>query len=135
ISEVSFDSQNIILNEGEVYPLNYTYQPKNAPITEINYVSSNVLVVQVGQIDGVLTAKSAGEAVITLTVNGGQASVDLYVTVNQQASTKYTPLIVVLEGVLFAAAAAVVIIYYRKYQRTLQEEIEDEEDDDLHDIE
>lgn len=136
ISEVSFDSSNIILNEGEVYPLNYTYQPKNAPITDINYVSSNVLVVQVGQIDGVLTAKSAGEAVITLTVNGGQASVNLYVTVNQQASTKYTPLIVVLEGVLFAGAAAVVIVYYKKYQRTLQEELEDDEDDDdLHDIE
>ena len=136
VSEISFDSQNIILNEGEVYPLNYTYLPKNAPITEINYVSSNVLVVQVGQIDGVLTAKSAGEAVITLTVNGGQASVDLNVTVNQQASTKYTPLIVVLEAALFAGAAAVVIVYYKKYQRTLQEEIEDEEDDDdLHDIE
>lgn len=136
ISEISFDSQNIILNEGDVYSLNYTYQPKNAPITDINYVSSNVLVVQVGQIDGVLTAKSAGEAVITLTVNGGQASVNLYVTVNQQASTKYTPLIVALEGVLFAGAAVVVIVYYKKYQRTLQEEIEDDEDDDdLHDIE
>ncbi|MDE6580457.1 MAG: hypothetical protein K2K41_07990, partial [Ruminiclostridium sp.] len=62
--------------------------------------------------------------------------VNLYVTVNQQASTKYTPLIVVLEGVLFAGAAAVVIVYYKKYQRTLQEKIEDDEDDnDLHDIE
>ncbi len=135
ISEISFDSANIILNEGDVYSLNYTYKPKNAPITDINYVSSNILVVQVGQIDGVLTAKSAGEAVITLTVNGGQAAVNLYVTVNQQGSTKYSALIVVIEGMLFAGAAAVVIVYYKKYQRRLQEEIdEDDENDDLHDI-
>lgn len=136
ISKILVDSPNIILNEGEVYSLSYTYQPQNATVTDISYVSSNPLVAQVGKIDGVITAKSAGEAIITLTVNGGQASVNLNITVNQRNSTKYSALIVVIEGLLFAGAIAVIVIYYKRYQRNVQEDIdEDEYENDLHDIE
>lgn len=138
ISKIIVDSSDIILNEGEMYSLNYTYQPKNATVTDISYVSSNPLVAQVGQIDGVITAKSVGEAIITLTVNGGQASVSLNITVNPQNSTKYSVLIVVIEGLLFAGAVFVIATYYKRYQMNIQEDADEDEDDyedDLHDIE
>lgn len=138
ISQVNFDSQNILLNEGDVYSLNYTFLPQGATLTEIKYESSNPLVAQVGQIDGVISARSAGDAVITLTVNGGQASVQLYVTVNPQESTKYSVIIVVIEGVLFLAAGVFVVMFYRRYKQKTERSLEnneDEEDEDLHDFE
>ena len=137
INKVNFDSSSIVLNEGDVYSLNYTFLPQEATLTEIKYESSNPLVVQVGQIDGVILAKTAGDAVITLTVNGGQASVQLNVTVNPQESTKFSILIVVLEGILFLAAGTFVFMLYRKYKLKTESDLseEEEKDEDIHDIE
>lgn len=138
ISQVKFDSKNLLLIEGDVYSLNYTFSPEGATVTEIKYESSNPLVAQVGQIDGVISAKSAGAAVITLTLNGGQASVQLNVTVNPQESTKYSILIVVIEGVLFLAAGVFIFIFYRRYKLKAESNLEgdeDEDDEDLHDFE
>lgn len=137
INRVNFDSSNIVLNEGDVYSLNYTFLPQEATLTEIKYESSNPLVAQVGQIDGVVFAKAAGDAVITLTVNGGQASVQLNVTVNPQESTKFSILIVVAEGILFLTAGTFVFMFYRRYKLKVESDLleEEEEDEDIHDFE
>lgn len=138
INEIRFDSMNLVLNEGDVYSLNYTFMPQGATLTEIKYESSNPIVAQVGQIDGVVSAKSAGDTVITLTVNGGQASVKMNITVNPRESTRFSILIAVIESVVFLAIGTFVFVFYRKYKLKAESDLmeeDEEEDEDLHDFE
>lgn len=137
ISSAEFDTRfkNIVLTVGQVESLTYQYEPKDAVITEILYSSSNSLVAQIGQIDGVITAKSPGEAIITLSLNGGQAEAVCTITVNPAESTQYSILIMIVELVVFASVAAIVVVYYRKYKAKTESALNDEEDEDeLHDI-
>ncbi len=135
ISSVDFISPNVILTAGEVYELAYQYEPSDASVTNIKYESSNEMIAQVGQVDGVITARSAGEAKITLSLNGGQASTVCTITVNPKQSSLFSPLILITEGIVMAAAAAAVIIFYRKYKIKRELSMEDEDSDgDIHDI-
>lgn len=136
IDSVQFDAVNIVLTAGEVYELGYLYEPSDATITAINYTSSNSVAASVGQVDGVITAKSPGETIITISLNNGQAMAECYITVNPRESSEYSVLIVVIEASVFAIGAAAVLLSYRSYKRralsTADEE--EEEDEDLHDI-
>lgn len=136
INKVMFNEPNIVLTAGEVYELSYQYEPLEAAVTAINYTSSNSVAAVVGQVDGVITAKSAGETVITITLNNGQAMAECYITVNPRESSEHSVLILVIEAAVFATVAAAVMLSYRSYRRralsTLDEE--DDEDEDLHDI-
>lgn len=137
ISSVSFDTRfkNIILSVGQVDLLTYQYEPKDAVITEIKYSSSNTIVAQVGQIDGVITAKSPGEAVITVSLNGGQAEAVCTVTVNPEESTEHSVLIVIIESLVFAALITFIVLKYKKYRRTAETDLDDtDEEEELHDI-
>lgn len=135
INSVKFVSNNVVLTTGEVYELAYQYEPSDANITGISYSSSNSVAAAVGQVDGIVTAKSPGETVITLTLNGGQAIAECTVTVNPRESSEYSVLIIVIEAVVFAAATAVVLLSYRSYKRKRLNAIEDdEEEEDTHDI-
>lgn len=138
INSVKFDAANIVLTAGEVYELVYQYEPSDATITAISYSSSNSITAVVGQVDGVITAKSPGEATITISLNNGQAMAECTITVNPRESSEYSALIIAAEAVVFVAGAAVVLLSYRSYKRrTLNalEEGEEEDEDDLHDIE
>lgn len=136
ISKVTFVTPTIVLTAGEEYELAYQYEPKDATVTGISYESSNAIVAPVGQIDGVITAKSPGETKIKLILNDGQATAECTVTVNPKESSVFSPLIIIVEGLVFLTAAGVVFFTYRNYRkkriRTLDEE---SSDDDIHDIE
>ena len=135
INSVTFDSENIVLTAGEIYELKYIYEPSDAAITAINYSSSNTIAAAVGQVDGVITAKSAGETVITISLNNGQAIAECYVTVNPRESSEYSWLIVTIEAAVFATVAAVVMLGYKSYKRRALKALdEEEEEEDLHDI-
>lgn len=137
VNTAIFDSRfkNIVLTVGQVESLTYQYEPKDAVITEILYSSSNTHVAQIGQIDGVITAKSPGEAVITLSLNGGQAEAVCTVTVNPTESTQYSILIMSVELAFFVVAAIIVIIAYKKYKKKAENIDEDEDgESDIHDI-
>lgn len=137
INSVKFDTKAIVLTEGEVYELNYSYEPSDAAITAINYTSSNSVAAIVGQVDGVITAKSPGETTIVISLNNGQALAECTVTVNPRESSEYSVLIVAIEAVVFAAGTTAVLVSYRRYRRRSLDALdeEEEEEDDLHDIE
>lgn len=137
LNSASFDTRfnNIVLTVGEVESLTYQYEPKDAVITGILYSSSNSLVAQIGQIDGVITAKSPGEAIITLSLNGGQAEAVCTITVNPAESNQYSIWIMIAELVTFGAAALIVVVAYKKYKKKAEENLDDEDDENnIHDI-
>lgn len=134
ISSVKFVSANIVLTAGEVYELAYQYEPSDATITGISYSSSNTVAATVGQLDGVVTAKSPGETTITLTLNNGQAQAICTITVNPKESSEFSVFIILAEGIIFAGGAAAVFLSYRKYKMKAAEDGEEDEEDDLHDI-
>ena len=133
ISSVKFISTDIVLTAGEVYELAYLYEPSDATVTGISYSSSNTIAATVGQLDGVVTAKSPGETTITLILNNGQAQAICTITVNPKESSEHSVLIMLIESAIFAGGAAAVFISYRRY-RAKAVEIADEEEEDLHDI-
>lgn len=135
INSVNFISNSVVLTAGEVYELAYQYEPSDANITGISYSSSNTVAAAVGQVDGVITAKSPGEAVITLILNNGQATAECTVTVNPRESSEHSVLIMVIEAAVFAVCAAAVLLSYRSYKRKRLSTLEDEEEEeDTHDI-
>lgn len=136
INTVNFSFPTVVLTAGEEYALNYLYEPKDASVTDISYESSNPLVAAVGQIDGVVIAKTPGEAIITLLLNGGQAEATCIITVNPKESTVFSPLIIIIESLICIAAAGITIFLYKRYKKAMVNSLDDEdEDDDLHDIE
>ena len=138
INSASFDAnlKNIVLTVGQVESLTYQYEPKDAVITDILYSSSNAIVAQIGQIDGVITAKSPGEAIITLSLNKGQAEAVCTITVNPAESSEYSMLILIIELITFVAVGTILFVTYKKYKRKAESELIDDEadEDDLHDI-
>lgn len=134
ISSVVFDEANIVLTAGEVYELSYQYEPADAAVTAINYSSSNSVAAVVGQVDGVITAKSPGETVITISLNNGQAVAECTITVNPRESSEHSVLIMAIEAAVFATVAAVVLLSYRSYKRRALSTLDEEEEEELHDI-
>lgn len=131
INKVTFVSgTNVILTPGETFELVYQYTPKDVTVTEITYTASNEIVANVGQIDGVITAKAPGETDITISLNGGQAEAVCHVVVNPGESTEHSVLIAVIETAVIAAAALVFLIAYRSYRKKLVGTLDkyDEED-------
>lgn len=133
INSAAFVSADIVLTAGDVYELAYQYEPSNASVTGISYTSSNTVAATVGQLDGVVTAKSPGVTTITLILNNGQAQAICTITVNPKESSEHSALIIIIEGAVFAAGAAAVAISYRKYKKAHDGE-DDEEENNLHDI-
>ena len=137
INNVKFVSNNVVLTTGEVYELAYQYEPSDANITGISYSSSNSVAAAVGQVDGIVTAKSPGETVITLILNGGQATAECTITVNPRESSEYSVIIIAIEAAVFAVGAVTVLLSYRSYKRKklkALEDGEDEDEEDTHDI-
>ena len=134
INSVRFISSEVMLTAGEVYELEYLYEPSDANITGISYTSSNSVAAAVGQVDGVVTAKAPGEAVITLILNNGQATAECTITVSPRESSEHSVLIVVIEAAVFAVAALTVLLGYIGYKRRSLDTFEEDDEDDTHDI-
>lgn len=131
INSVSFvGGTNVILTAGETFELTYQYKPRDVAVTEIMYASSNEIIAEVGQIDGIITAKAPGETDITVTLNGGQATASCHVVVNPKESSEHSVLIVVIETIIIAAAVFIFIMVYRSYKQKLVRDLEkyDEEE-------
>ncbi|MBD5116545.1 MAG: hypothetical protein HDT48_03400 [Ruminococcaceae bacterium] len=142
VSTVTFDSPAKSVHVGDIYMPYYQYEPKEASVTQVLYISSDESVATVDK-NGVITAKSIGEAIITLILNGGQAQTFFTLTVDPAESGKYTAIIAAAEtAVLLAAAAAAVVIYNRYRKKAgrqagyegVDEDYEDYEDLDEEDL-
>lgn len=137
INSVTFVSgANVILTAGETFELEYQYKPKDVQVTEINYTVANEIVAEVGQIDGIVTAKAAGETDITISLNGGQAEAVCHVVVNPKESSEHSALIIAIETVLIAIAALILVMVYRSYKKDLNrtlDQYDDDYDDDYED--
>lgn len=132
VSKVTFTTgANVIMTAGETFELVYQYAPKDAPVTEIQYSTSNEITAEVGQIDGVITAKAPGETDITISLNGGQAEAVCHVVVNPKESSEHSALIAVIETAVIAVAAFIFIMVYRSYKKKLTRTL-DEYDDDIY---
>lgn len=80
ISSISLNKSEITLNKNETYKIEYTVAPSNATNKEVTFSSSNENVAIVS--NGLITAKSSGEATITVKAKYGNASTTLKVKVN-----------------------------------------------------
>ncbi len=131
VNKVTFTTgANVIMTAGETFELAYQHAPKDAPVTEIQYTTSNGITAEVGQIDGVITAKAPGETDITISLNGGQAEAVCHVVVNPKESTEHSVLIVIIETVVIVIAVFVFIMIYRSYKRKLTRTLDEYEDED-----
>lgn len=120
VNNVTFTTgANVILTAGETFELVYQHAPKDAPVTEILYSTSNEITAEVGQIDGIITAKAPGETDITVTLNGGQAQAVCHVVVNPKESSEHSTLIIVIETAVIAVAVLVFALVYRSYKKKL----------------
>lgn len=116
ISLVTFEAAEKSVRVGDVYIPYYKYEPSSAAINQIQYISSDQNVAAVDQ-NGVITAKSMGEAIITLILNGGQAQAFFTLTVNPEETGKYTAVIAAAETAVLAAAAAAAAAVYKNYKK------------------
>lgn len=131
VNKVTFTTgANVIMTAGETFELAYQHAPKDAPVTEIQYTTSNEITAEVGQIDGVITAKAPGETDITVSLNGGQAQAVCHVVVNPRESSEHSVLIVIIETVVIAAAVLIFIMVYRSYKKKLTRTLDEYEEED-----
>ena len=83
---ISLDVDKLEMNIGEKRQLEATITPKDASADDLAWSSSNESVATVK--DGVVTAVSDGQAVITVSCNGGKLTAECEVTVAKQAAEK-----------------------------------------------
>ena len=79
VTGVTLDQTNIILSVGETATLTATVTPNDASNKAVSWASSNTTVATVA--DGVVTAKEAGTAIITVTTAEGGYTAECTVTV------------------------------------------------------
>lgn len=131
---VSFTTgASIIMAEGETFELAYRCEPQDVPVTGIAYSTSNAIVAEVGQLNGIITARSAGEVDITLSLNNGQARAVCHVVVNPKEGSKYGAVIIAAVIAAIAAITIVVLTVYgscKKKRAPDLKEYDEETDDD-----
>ena len=81
VTGVTLNKQSITLTVGEMETLTATVQPDNATNQAVSWTSSNTTVADVAN-NGVVTAKVAGTATITVTTEDGKYTATCTVTVN-----------------------------------------------------
>lgn len=81
VESLSFDVSSLTLKPGQTRTLQVIKTPSDSTLAETNWSSDNTSVASVS--DGVITAKSAGSANITLTAKNG-VSATCHVTVNEE---------------------------------------------------
>lgn len=79
ITAVSLDKSTLELKPGDIVQLNFTTEPQNAIFENVTWSSSDGNVATVAE-DGTVTAISAGECLITVDIDGKQATCMIIVT-------------------------------------------------------
>ena len=80
VTGVTLDESSLLLIEGDTFTLTETVTPSNATNKSVNWSSSNTSVATVSSV-GVVTAKSAGSATITVKTIDGEKTATCVVTV------------------------------------------------------
>ena len=82
VTEVTLDKTSVTLNVDQTQQLSATVQPTNATNKNVTWSSSNASVATVSS-GGLVTAKAAGTAIITVTTEDGSKKATCKVTVNR----------------------------------------------------
>ncbi len=121
ITEISLEKPSKRIYIGDVLIPYFQYEPRDAALTDTKYVSSDENVAAVDQ-NGVITAKAAGETVITLILNNGQAQTAFTLTVNPQEIGKYSGIIAAVEILIILIVLGSGYAVYKRYKRRINEE-------------
>lgn len=126
VTSVNFETPSKRLCVGDIYIPYYQYEPRDASVTQVMYISSDENIASVDQ-NGVITAKAIGEAIITLVLNGGQAQAFFTLTVSPKESGKYTAVIAAAETAVIVIGAAAAAVIYKRYRKKSEDPAEDED--------
>lgn len=127
VSTVTFETSSKSVCVGDTYIPYYQYEPRDASVTQVKYISSDENVASVDK-NGVITAKAIGEAIITLVLNGGQAQTFFTLTVSPKETGKYTAVIAAAETSVIVMGAAAAAVIYKRYRKKDEDPTEDEDD-------
>lgn len=126
VSTVTFETPAKSVRVGDVYIPYYQYEPRDASITQVLYISSDENIAYVDQ-NGVITARAIGEAIITLVLNGGQAQTFFTLTVSPKETGKYTAAIAAAETSVIVIGAAAAAVIYKRHRKKSADSTEDED--------
>lgn len=121
ITEIDLETPNKRIYAGDVLIPYFQYEPRDATLTHTEYVSSNENVAAVDE-NGVITAKAAGEAIITLILNNGQAQTAFTITVNPQEIGKYSGIIAAVEILIILIVLGSAYVVYKRYKRRMDDD-------------
>ena len=86
VSGVSLNTNSQTIEKGETYKLEATVNPQEASYPTVTWISGDVSIATVGQ-DGLVTAVSDGNAIITASADGKSATCDVMVRTSVQSIT------------------------------------------------
>ncbi len=121
ITEIDLETPNKRIYAGDVLIPYFQYEPRDATLTHTEYVSSDENVAAVDE-NGVITAKAAGEAIITLILNNGQAQTAFTITVNPQEIGKYSGIIAAVEILIILIVLGSAYVVYKRYKRRMDDD-------------
>ena len=84
LSSVDVDVDELTLAKGETYQLQLNIMPADAQVSEIIYKTSSSQIATVSN-DGVVTAVSGGKALITVSVDGINKNIPIYVPITPES--------------------------------------------------
>lgn len=128
ITKINLETPNRRIYAGDTVIPYYQYEPRDASVTETQFMSSNEGVARIDK-NGVISAIAEGETVITIILNNGQARTEFTLTVSPDDIGKYSGLIAAGETLLVLIAAGGAFVVYKRYKKKLVGE-ENEEDED-----
>jgi len=105
VSSVSLNKTSLSLVTGYSDTLIATLSPSNATNKNVSWKTSDSAIASVA--DGIITAKAAGAAIITVTTVDGAKEANCYVSVTSDSAPGGTD-----TGVLYAEASTYVTVYY-----------------------
>lgn len=129
ITKVEFEASDRHIRVGETVVPYYQYEPRDASVTQTLFASSNEKVARIDQ-NGVISAISEGETVISVILNDGQAQAEFTLTVNPEETGKYSGLIAAGETLVILILAGAAFVVYKRYKRRMAQESGEEEDDE-----
>lgn len=121
ITEIDLETPNKRIYAGDVLIPYFQYEPRDATLTHTEYVSSDENVAAVDE-NGVITAIAAGEAIITLILNNGQAQTAFTITVNPQEIGKYSGIIAAVEILIILIVLGSAYVVYKRYKRRMDDD-------------
>lgn len=114
--DVKLEKSSLRLEEGQAYDMSFTVTPSGAALPVMTGKSANEGVATV-DVDGRITAVSAGNTKIVFTSSDGKITRNCQVTVVKGSSNTYSWLIILLETVILLTIVIMFTISYKKFSR------------------